>query len=118
MSEINKAIPQYILDAYPTEESIDPVSAVTALLTEAGHPEPNKWIAGLDDRASNQMFDQNSRRFLVNRYWRPILGMVEEDTTIARYCIMDEGSMYIWLLLFKESVIPVIVKHQLPNLNW
>jgi hypothetical protein len=118
MSDEQKSTTQLIMDKYPTEESIDPVQAIIELLTEAGHPEPTKWLNGLDPRASDHTHDQKARRFLVNRHWRPIIGMVNEDTTIARYCIMDEGPMYTWLLLFKESVLPIIIKHNLPNLSW
>ena len=115
----NQQIPDRLVDRYPTEESIDPVNAITELLVEAGHPEPRKWLIGLHPDATNEATPQHVRRFLVNRHWRPIVGMVEgEDTTMARYCMMDEGPMYTWLLLFKESVVPLIVKHQLPNLNW
>lgn len=118
MSDEQKKSAKLLRDKYPTDEVIDPVQAVTELLTEAGHPEPTKWLNGLDFRATDTSYDQNTRRFLVNRHWRPILGMVNEDTTNARYCLMDEGPMYTWLLLFKESVLPVIIKHQLPNLTW
>jgi hypothetical protein len=118
MSNDQKSTNQLLRDKYPTEEAIDPVQAITELLIEAGHSEPSKWTIGLDPVASDPSTPQMAKRFLVNRYWRPVLGMVDEDTTVARYCIMDEGPMYTWLLLFKESVVPVIVKHQLPNLSW
>lgn len=118
MSDEHQSARQFIMDKYPTEESIDPVQAIIELLTEGGHPEPSKWTLGLDARALDPTHDQKSRRFLVNRHWRPIIGMVEEDTSVARYCMMDEGPMYTWLLLFKESVVPVILKHNLPNLSW
>lgn len=119
MSAENKAIPQLLLNRYPDESLIDPVSAVTELLTEAGHPNPTKWLQGLDGRATSPDYDQLAKRFLVNRYWRPVLGTIDtEDSSVARYCIMDDGPMYTWLLLFKESVVPLIVKHDLPNLEW
>ena len=117
--EHNQEIPKRLIDQYPDEESIDPVTAVTQVLADAGHPEPQKWLAGLDPQASDPATPQDYRRFLVNRHWRPILGMVEgDDSSIPRYCLMDTGPMYTWLLLFKESVAPFAVKHNLPNITW
>ena len=118
MSQTEKNTKQLLMSKYPNEDMIDPVSCITELLIEAGHPEPTKWVTQLDPRSMSPDFTQTVKRFLVNRYWRPVLGMVEEDTSVARYCLMDEGPMYTWLLLFKETVIPVIVKHNLPNLTW
>ncbi len=117
--ENHQEIPKRIVDQFPSEASIDPVEAIVTLLTDAGHPEPRKWLSGLDPVALLPDANQQVKRFLVNRYWRPVLGMVAgEDTSVARYCMMDDGPMYTWLLLFSESVVPVIVKHQLPNLDW
>lgn len=116
--EHNQEIPKLLIDRYPTEESIDPVNAITALLAEAGHPEPQRWLQGLDAAALDANTPQDYRRFLVNRHWRPILGMATEDSSVARYCLMDTGPMYTWLLLFKESVVPFAVKHNLPQNLW
>jgi hypothetical protein len=115
----HQRIPNYLINQYPDEASIDPVNAITKLLVEAGHPQPHKWLVGLDPQAVDPNLSQHERRLLVNKHWRPILGMVDDDdSSIPRYCLMDTGPMYTWLLLFKESVLPFVIKHNLPNINW
>lgn len=114
-------LPREILAQYPTDESVDPVESIVALLTGAGHPHPRRWLEDLQlhPHAVDPSIEQGARRFLVNRYWRTIVGMVEnEDTTNARYCLMDSGAMFTWLLLFSDMMVPIIVKHDLPNLTW
>lgn len=103
---------------YPTEESIDPVDAITELLREAGHPNPTGWEKGLHPNALDKTRDPNERRYLVNRQWFTLLGMLEQDTTGERYCLVNNGTMYGWLVLIKTKIVPLAVQHNLPNLSW
>jgi hypothetical protein len=97
-------------------ENIDPVESICDLLTTYGHPNPRGWLVNIEADATNPNVEPDIRRFLVNRQWRQILGVVqEEDTTRARYCLVDRGPLNVWLVLFKQSVMPVAIRYQLPN---
>lgn len=94
---------------------IDPVEDVCQLLANAGHPNPLAWLDNIHPDALNKEIDPDVRRFLVNRQWHQILGLVDEDTTKARYCLVDKGPLNVWLVLFKQTVVPLAVRLQLPN---
>ncbi len=97
-------------------QDIDPVADLTKLLRDMGHPNPEAWTDGLDQRAYDQTRGPEERRYHVNNQWRQIIGLVEhEDTTRARYCLVDKGPLDVWLVLFKQSVLPVVLRNNLPN---
>lgn len=111
-------IPRAFFDRYPNDDAIDPVEAICDVLHTAGHPNPRKWTEKLDPQVTDHTVDRDLRRMLVNQYWRVTVGMLEEDTTNARYCLMDKGPYFTWLMLFGDMMVPYIVKYQLPNLDW
>lgn len=109
---------EFIATLFPSDDAIDPVAAVTTLLERAGHPNPVAWQDGLAPEAFDQDLTKEVRRFHVNRQWRTLLGMLEEDTTNARFCLVDQGGLYGWLVLFNTEIVPLAVKYKLPNLTW
>ncbi len=115
MNTINIAQDKTLLKQFPDPEQIDPVLAVTFLLAQAGHLNPNAWQKDLHPDAFDPNLEPAKKRFLVNRVWRLTLGMLEEDTINARYCLVDQGSIFDWLSLFKQMVVPIAIKHQLPH---
>lgn len=50
----------------------------------------------------------------LNRYWRHQLGMLNIDTTFERGLLIDCEDFESWLQHFRQYVIVVIVKHNLP----
>jgi hypothetical protein len=97
------------------DEEIDPVEAVTELLRDAGHPNPTAWQRGLPAAAFDKEFDFNYRRTFVNRKLIEVMGMADENTMDARLCLVDTGLLSVWLLLIKQSVVPIMVRLNLPN---
>ena len=98
-----------------TDDIVTPVEAITALLLDAGHPDPDAWLTGVDPSVYN-VTEASVQRFLINRYWRMQLQSLAEDTMDARYCLVDEQHIKTvdWLRIFKQGVLPCILKHQLP----
>jgi hypothetical protein len=99
---------------------IDPVDDITALLVEYGHPAPNNWLDNIDPRALDKNLPPEERRYHVNNQWQTILGLVTlergmEDTTKARFCLVPRGPLNVWLVLFKQTVLPVAIRWQLPT---
>ena len=88
------------------------LSEITKALQEAGHSEPEAWLAGSELQTSKGMAP-NYQRFFINRYWRRRLGTLTIDTSAERYLLMEQGGPDIWLDIFKASIVPVIVKHNL-----
>lgn len=100
------------------EITVTAMEAVTALLIEAGHPHPSYWLAGLHPDAFATT-DHRLQRFLINRYWRMELAKLEENTMDVRFCLIDEAhvSTKDWLRVFKQGVLPCILKHSLPRIG-
>lgn len=100
------------------DEDIDPVALITEMLERNGHPEPHRWVGQANPDIMNQTLDLQTRRQLINRYWRTAIGILTCDTSVARFCLLDEGPAQTWLVVFQESVVPVIVQNDLPKLDW
>lgn len=102
-----------------TSIAIDPVKAVNDFLTQNGHTAPTDWMEYLVHQADavDQAIPVTQRRFLVNRALRTILGQVTDATASAkaRYCLIDNGDEKVWLQLITESVLPLIIQHNLPK---
>lgn len=91
------------------EQLIDLPKAITDLLTRLGHPNPTGWLVKLDPDAFKG--DINYSRFLINRYFHGVLGLVEtEDTINTRYCLVDNCKIDEWYNVFLEGVAPTIVR--------
>jgi hypothetical protein len=104
--------PADITAAIGTEVNL--VRDVTTMLQLAGHPEPEAWTEHLDRNAFD-CSDLKQQRFLINRCWRSLLGKVTTENTMdVRYCLIDDGTVLDWTRIFKESVIPCLVRLQLP----
>lgn len=97
------------------EASIDPVQDVIELLRDAGHPRPDAWTQGLNPAAFDKDYDPKLRRTLVNRKLHEVLGLADEPTIDARFCLVDDGPLKIWLVIVRQSVVPVMVRLGLPN---
>lgn len=91
---------------------IDLVQAVTELLKEAGHPQPMNWEFQLA-MANPRLEGPHLQRHLINRYWRVKLGMCEEDTNAARFCLFADGEHSEYLQVFKTNVLPYIIRNNL-----
>lgn len=59
-----------------------------------------------------------AQRFYLNRFWTQQLSGLQnrtgECTVDTRFCLLDKGDPKNWLNLFKEVILPVAMKHQLP----
>lgn len=123
--------------APPREEDIPFVESIITALKNAGHANPEFWIACmLDGRPVRlnsiswdnlAMFDQ--QRFAVNSQFDLVLGgwdpfkHLPNDAAIeymqaqqrARFCLLPQGDRKTWMKTFIDGVIPVIIKYNLPN---
>ena len=55
------------------------------------------------------------QRAYQNRYWNLQLMGLKENTIDVRFCLITEGTEEDWLRLFKQMVIPCIVRNELPR---
>lgn len=111
MSEIISVEEKALIGRYPSINDIDPVDAITAEFVNAGIPNASNWLVGINPDALNKNLEWNLRRFLVNRQLRQILGVIPEDTSNARFCLVDKGSPYVWLYLIIDTVVPVLQRN-------
>ena len=56
----------------------------------------------------------NVQRYLLNRYWNAQLMVHAHISSDQRYCLIPNGTVQQWLNLFKSSVMPFIIQHNLP----
>lgn len=89
---------------------------IVELLQKHGYPEPTQWLQALHPDALT-IPDQNVQRFLINRYWRQLLGTFPTNTMDARYHLVDTGDLSDWLRLFELGVIPCLLQHTPPKNN-
>lgn len=107
---MNLLTPAFTEERQPTD--IDLVEQITQLLVSAGHPHPTAWQQRPQIQEAKPAHPK-LQRFLINRYWRTVLGLCAENTTRERYCLIDTGSDEEYLKIFKEAVAPSIVKYNL-----
>lgn len=105
--------------AFVAPEAFNPADVVSKALMFNSHPDPFRWLQGIDPNAIGDNVDIRLKRFLVNRQLRMILGMAhkppEIDTNVARYCLVDEGRDDQWTMLINENIAPLMAKHNLPQ---
>lgn len=96
------------------ELEINLIDYITTRLGECGHPNPSGWQNGLHPDAFMPP-DFSTQRFLVNRQLRQLIGMVPDNTTQIRFCLVESGSCEDWLRLFEQMVLPCMMKHSIPQ---
>lgn len=99
------------------EGDADYVKGITDILTELGHPEPQKWTQDPKITMAKDM-PPAAQCVAVTKYWFFELGKMQRDTQSERYCLgeVDQDSAD-YLRLFKEHVGPTIAmvaKGELP----
>lgn len=111
----------------PIPPIIDPIDAVTDLLREAQHPDPEAWLTRLPGGGTVATLKAlrdaplQAQRVAVNRALRSSLldRDIDEDTAITtmdqRYCIVDTGEIDVWKQLIKDAVVPCMVEYNLPR---
>lgn len=88
------------------------VVVVTALLHNRSREIAGRFQERFPIRVGESSADQIRR---LNLFWRIELGMLNVDTVDARECLMDGCDPSRWVVLFRERVLPTIVKHDLPR---
>ncbi len=91
------------------------VDQISELLGKHGYPFPRDWHNFVHQDAFISQ-DQGIQRFLINRYWRDVIGLYNESTLDVRQCLIDHGSIDDWLRLFEQGVIPCIIRNTQPKL--
>lgn len=86
------------------------VNIVSEILAKHGHPNPTEWETLVHKDAFISP-DQGIQRFLINRYWRELVGLFPENTIQVRHCLIDQGSIADWLRLFEQGVVPCIIRN-------
>ena len=97
------------------DDEIDPVDSVIELLREAGHRRPEAWAQSLDPIVLDKSYPKLLRRTKVNQKLIEVLGLAEENTMDQRAVLVDTGPLSVWLLLINQSVVPMMVRLDLPN---
>lgn len=99
-----------------TALDVDMVSQVETILAEAGIVK-NIEEAFLNHRLIKEARGKNSmvQRFLLNRYWTFQLGLAGSVTTEERCALLPEGSVNDWLAAFKRTVVPFLLRNDLPR---
>lgn len=61
--------------------------------------------------------DKNSecQRFFQNRFWDLQLISSDKPTVDERYCLLGDGEIHDWIILFKSTVLPFILNNNLPK---
>lgn len=90
------------------------IELISELLLKHGHPSPRDWERFVHPDAFISS-DVGIQRFLINRYWREILGLMQEDTLQERQCLIDQGPIDDWLRLFEQGVIPCVMRNIQPK---
>ena len=90
------------------------VDTITQLMLEAGHPDPRAWLSD-PVIAEASSASPKLQQFLINRYWRIQLGLVPENTTAERYCLVDDADLAVYTKLFADALVPAIVRLNLPR---
>lgn len=85
---------------------------ISDLLRKHNHPNPTQWALYVHKDA-HESEDVNIQRFLINRYWREVIGMYPENTLSVRECLIDTGHIEDWIRLFETGVIPCILRNTL-----
>jgi hypothetical protein len=105
-------------EVFVSEPRKSQLDSITAILERAGHPCPQSWLPTLSPDVMASENDPQYQRFLINRYWRAVLGNFEVSTGIdtkqARFCLLDSGTEAQWLNLFETGVVPCIINNNLP----
>ena len=65
---------------------------------------------------SSNNLDPVTQRAYHNRYWNLQLMGLPENTINERFCLVTDGSVDDWFKLFKEMIIPCIVRNDLPKI--
>ncbi len=92
------------------------VQVISELFEKHGHPAPRAWEQFVHQDAFISL-DFGIQRFLINRYWREVVGMYPENTLHVRQCLIDHGSIDDWLRLFEQGVIPCVMRNIQPRMT-
>lgn len=105
----NKFVPTQYQDA-GAGDTLNLVNVVTDVLTHQKHPDPTGWKKDLHpDVASGQAANEHVRH-LVNRAIRMRLADSQEDTTVERGFLINQGPDFAWVGLFARAVAPTMVR--------
>lgn len=98
-----------------TEGEIDLVAEVRNILVSSGL---GQNIGNYDDnRIIVDAVDKSSavQRFQLNRFFALQMVMVNANSTEERFCLIPNGNVSDWLILFKSKVLPFLIEHNLPK---
>ena len=97
------------------QDEIDVVQEVRTILLMSGFP---KHVIEMFDNdptiinaANKNAFTQ---RYLLNRYWTLQRQSAPANSEQARYFLLPEGDIDVWLNCFKTVVVPFAIENNLP----
>jgi hypothetical protein len=97
------------------EGEIDLVAEVRNILISNGlgqnieNYDNNRIIVDAVDKSSAV------QRFQLNRFFALQMVMVNANSTEERFCLIPNGDVSDWLVLFKSKVVPFLIEHSLPK---
>lgn len=66
--------------------------------------------------ADAQSMRPDAQRHLINRFFRTqMLSLREVDSIVVRTYLIDAGEYSDWIRLFKDSVVPFLIRNSLPK---
>jgi hypothetical protein len=95
------------------EGEINLVEEVRNILIENGF---GQKISSFDsNRMVTDAYDKCSsvQRFQLNRYFSIQLIMAVKDSTEQRFCLIPNGEVNDWLILFKSKIVPFMIEEDL-----
>lgn len=99
-----------------TESEIDLVSEVRNMLCMSGlsalvaeNYDNNQYIVDARNKKPEM------QRFYLNRYWSFQLISAPESSIEERYCLIPNGDVKAWLKLFRDKILPFLVRNHLPR---
>jgi hypothetical protein len=106
-----------VVDQTASAEKVPPapyVQIISDKLAAAGHSNPTGWQNFLHPDAFITN-DVSIQRFLINRCLSFLIGRVESENTMdVRYCLINDGEVERWVELLDQTVIPCMVRLNLP----
>lgn len=114
MSTPNASYNEYLEQR--SSNDLDMIATIRALLVESGAS-----ADALSAYDNNHLILEAAskvpsvQRFLLNRFWAMQLMSCPIVSVKERYCLIPNGEIEDWIRLFKMTILPFVLKNNLPH---
>lgn len=99
-----------------TDGDIDIIPIMVELLSKRGMPNYRIDIFLNDpDISMAKTKPSNVQRWLINKFWRYQLLLVDKNTIDERYALTDDSELDVWFSLFERNILPTLMHFGLPK---